>query len=264
MAGVHLVTCVDWNYRHWAETMLLSTKPFKNFKKKFVIAVGEGDWDSWAERHDVTIVPQAWPDDPNYDRGRWCQNVRMRHLLNCIKGSDWLLQVDADVRQHAWLNTKVFRRVKNPQTALAFAVTKSIGRMLGRGKFKKVDDRFRINAGWVLYKNNTITKALLKKILVDFDAKYHDDPTDPNNTARNWDQIRLWKVFGKFTRPVANKYVDDGAKGGFWHDSAWFHCKGPGAKGRTMETWHDLSKPPEPQDPNQEARLRKKWNTFPR
>ena len=259
MAGVHLVTCIDWNYRHWAETMLESTKPFNNFTKKFVIAVGEGDWEQWGEKYDVIIVPQPWHTNPVFDKIRWCQNVRMRHLHSLIKGSDWLLQVDADTRQNRPLNTKIFKRVKNPQYALSFAVTKSIGRMIGIGRFKDVDDRFRINAGWVLYKNNAITKKLLKKILVDFDLKYNDDPTNPNNSARNWDQVRLWKVFGKYMRSVENKYIDDGAKGGFWFDSWWFHCKGPGSKARTIETWHDLSKPPEPQAVDQNPKYRKKW-----
>ena len=101
--------------------------------------------------------------------------------------------------------------------------------------------RFRINAGWVLYRNTPLTKSKLQTIQQEFDHEYADE--------NGWDQIKLWQHFGDHMANVNvanNKFVDDGAKGGFKKTSPWYHCKGPGRKEVTdLDTWHDINQTPQ-------------------
>tara|TARA_B100000242_G_C42926376_1_gene429590 strand:- start:34 stop:726 length:693 start_codon:yes stop_codon:yes gene_type:complete len=219
---VNIVTCTDWNYRHWVETLLQSLKGLTtgDFNKKFVIAIGEGDWDQFAEKYNVTIIKEQWKDGE--DRVLWCQNVRMKHLCNLIQDVHWLLQVDADVRQNKPMNTAFFKKYKG----VTFANRKEVGK-----EMKPMVDRFKINAGWVLYKNHPTTITGLENIRKEFET-YSNTP--------QWEQLMLLKYF-PLTLPLPFKYVDEGVKG-FRNTSHWFHCKGPGRKEMTdLNTWHDLT-----------------------
>ena len=55
------------------------------------------------------------------------------------------------------------------ENAHIFAVTKKYKSK--RGEIKQVDDRFRINAGWVLYKNTAYNRDRLQKIQQEFDLE---------------------------------------------------------------------------------------------
>ena len=223
---VNIVTCTDWNYRHWVETLLKSLKGTVtgDYNKKFVIAVGDGDWDQFGKQYNVTIINEQFKDGE--DRTLWCQNVRMKHLPDLMQDAHWLLQVDADVRQNKPFNTLPFRQ----QKALTFSNRKEAGK-----EGKLMDDRFRINAGWVLYKNHPKVLLGLNSIKEEF--------KNYSNTTQ-WEQLMLLKYF-PFTFPLSFRYVDEGVKG-FRNSAYWFHCKGPGRKQMTnLDTWHDLSTTPQ-------------------
>jgi len=218
---INLVTCTDWNYRRWAITLLNSLHD--QYQTKYVIGVGEGDWDSFGSDLGVTVIKQ--PFNHAMDPVLWCQNVRMRHMRALIENVDYLLQVDADVRQNKFFDIQQFTKFD------ISAVTKQ----KGKGN-SPIDPRFRINAGWVLYKNTTKVLEILAKIQQDFDNTY--------NNQTQWEQTILDKYF-----PVCNsvpyRFVDDGSKGGFMKDSTWYHCKGPGKKQNTdLDSWHNLSMTP--------------------
>ena len=106
---------------------------------------------------------------------------------------------------------------------------------------KQVETRFRINAGWVLYRNTPYTKSKLQSIQQEFDHEYADE--------NGWDQIKLWQHFGddmENANKSNGKFIDDGAKGGFKTTSPWYHCKGPGRKEVTdLDTWHDVNQTPQ-------------------
>ena len=223
---VNIVTCTDWHYRHWVETLLKSLKGTVtgDFNKKFVIAVGEGDWEQFGKQYNVTIINEKFKDGE--DRTLWCQNVRMKHLPDLMQDAHWLLQVDADVRQNKPFNTVPFKK----QKAITFANRKMIGK-----EGKDMDDRFKINAGWVLFKNHPQVLLGLNSIKKEF-------KNDSNTTQ--WEQLMLLKYF-PFTAMLKYKYVDEGTKG-FEKSSVWFHCKGPGRKEMTdLNTWHDLTTIPQ-------------------
>jgi hypothetical protein len=226
---INIVTCTDWNYRRWATTLIRSLHD--QYQHRYVIAVGEGDWQAWGAQLGVTIVPQ--PFNHAMDPVRWCQNVRMRHLRSLLEHCDYLLQVDSDVRQNRFTD---FNRFQN---ADIFAVTKQY--KTKRGEIITVDDRFRINAGWVLYKNTQYNRNRLQKIQQEFDHKYQDE--------NGWDQIKLWQHYGRHVGDVNasdGKYIDDGSWGSFKADSTWYHCKGPGRKEKTdIDTWHNLDMTPQ-------------------
>jgi hypothetical protein len=141
--------------------------------------------------------------------------------------------VDSDVRQNQISDFKKFKEFD------AWAVTKKWKNK--NDVLKEVEIRFRINAGWVLYKNTPLTKSKLQTIQQEFDHEYADE--------NGWDQIKLWEHFGRHIANVnANGriYVDDGAKGGFKRTSPWYHCKGPGRKQVTdLDTWHDINQTPQ-------------------
>ena len=226
---INIVTCTDWNYRRWATTLIRSLHD--QYQHRYVIAVGEGDWEAWGAQLGVTIVPQ--PFNHAMDPVRWCQNVRMRHLRSLLEHCDYLLQVDSDVRQNRLTNFDRF------QNADIFAVTKKY--KTKNKEVKVVDDRFRINAGWVLYKNTGYNRDRLQKIQQEFDHEYQDE--------NGWDQIKLWQHYGTHVGDVNatdGKYIDDGSWGSFKADSTWFHCKGPGRKETTdIESWHNLNMTPQ-------------------
>jgi len=196
-----------------------------------VIAVGEGDWEAWGAQLGVTIVPQ--PFNHSMDPVRWCQNVRMRHLRALLQDCDYLLQVDSDVRQNKYTDFQHFTEFN------AWAVTKKWKNK--NDVLKEVEMRFRINAGWVLYRNTPLTRSKLQIIQQEFDHEYADE--------NGWDQIKLWQHFGDHMANVNvpnRKFVDDGAKGGFKSTSPWYHCKGPGRKEVTdLDTWHDINQTPQ-------------------
>ena len=226
---VNIVTCTDWNYRRWATTLVNSLH--NQYQNRYVIAVGEGDWEAWGAQLGVTIVPQAF--DHAMDPVRWCQNVRMRHLRALLEDCDYLLQVDSDVRQNKHTDFQHFTEFN------AWAVTKKWKNK--NDVLKEVEMRFRINAGWVLYRHTPLTKSKLQTIQQEFDHEYADE--------NGWDQIKLWQHFGDHMANVnANGriFVDDGAKGGFKSTSPWYHCKGPGRKQVTdLDTWHDINQTPQ-------------------
>ena len=226
---INIVTCTDWNYRRWATTLIRSLHD--QYQHRYVIAVGEGDWEAWGAQLGVTIVPQ--PFNHAMDPVRWCQNVRMRHLRSLLEHCDYLLQVDSDVRQNRFTNFDRF------QNADIFAVTKKY--KTKNKEVKVVDDRFRINAGWVLYKNTGYNRDRLQKIQQEFDHEYQDE--------NGWDQIKLWQHYGTNVGDVNasdGKYIDDGSWGSFKADSTWFHCKGPGRKETTdIESLHNLNMTPQ-------------------
>ena len=124
-----------------------------------------------------------------------------------------------------------------------WAVYKHYGKKIPTGGLfgrQKVSNRFKINAGWVLYKNTEFTQNMLGKIQQEFDTKY--------NNEDGWDQIQLWNHLKKNAHDLPGKYIDDGAKGGFWERAHWWHCKGPGKKEiADLESWHDLTRQPRPQ-----------------
>jgi len=196
-----------------------------------VIAVGEGDWEAWGAQLGVSIVPQSF--NHSMDPVRWCQNVRMRHLRALLEDCDYLLQVDSDVRQNKYTDFQHFTEFN------AWAVTKKWKNK--NDVLKEVEMRFRINAGWVLYRNTPLTRSKLQIIQQEFDHEYADE--------NGWDQIKLWQHFGDHMANVNvpnRKFVDDGAKGGFKSTSPWYHCKGPGRKEVTdLDTWHDINQTPQ-------------------
>ena len=238
-----IVTCTDWNYRRWTTTLINSLH--HQFSKRYVIAVGEGDWKSYGAQLGVTIIPQ--PFNHAMDPIRWCQNVRMRHLRALIEDCDYLLQVDSDVRQNKRLSLKhQFFSPKNKKNMYGHPVWVvykhygkkiPIGGLIGR---QQVNNRFKINAGWVLYQNTSFTRNMLAEIQKEFDTNY--------NNEDGWDQIQLWNHLKKNAKDLVGKYIDDGAKGGYWRHAHWWHCKGPGKKETTdLESWHDLRQVPKPQ-----------------
>ena len=227
---INLVTCTDWPYRQWATTLINSLQD--DYQNRYVIAVGEGDWKAWGDQLGVSIIPQRF--NPGMDPVRWCQNVRMRHLHNLLQDCDFLLQVDSDVRQ----NSKVKTNWKKFNKKDSYAVTK-----MWKSKnniLQEVELRFRINAGWVLYKNTPENKKRLLKIQQQFDHEYQDE--------NGWDQIKLWEHYNRHIQNANKshpKFIDDGSRGGFKKDSPWYHCKGPGRKQNTdLASWHDLSVTP--------------------
>lgn len=226
---INIVTCTDWNYRRWATTLIKSLH--NQYQNRYVIAVGEGDWEAWGAQLGVTIIPQSF--NHAMDPVRWCQNVRMRHLRALLENCDYLLQVDSDVRQNQITDFANFKGFN------AWAVTK---RWKNKGQvLKQVETRFRINAGWVLYRNTPYTKSKLQSIQQEFDHEYADE--------NGWDQIKLWQHFGDDMENANKsnaKFIDDGAKGGFKTTSPWYHCKGPGRKEVTdLDTWHDVNQTPQ-------------------
>ena len=219
---INLVTCTDWNYRHWAITLLDSLHD--QYQTKYVIGVGEGDWTSFGQKHNATVIQQ--PFKQSIDPVLWCQNVRMKYMRSLIEDADYLLQVDADVRQNKAIDIKQFKN---------FDVS-AVVKVKGKNN-KPVDPRFRINAGWVLYKNVPDVLQKLEKIKHEFDTTY--------NNQTQWEQIMLDKYFPK-CKNLPKRYVDDGARGGFEPDSPWYHCKGPGRKQKTdIATWHNLNMTPQ-------------------
>jgi hypothetical protein len=115
-------------------------------------------------------------------------------------------------------------------------VVKHVGKQDKQGRYTVVDTRFRVNAGWVLFRNNKQNKSNLQQIKQEF-KQYSNTP--------QWDQRMLWKYFSN-TYNLPHKYVDDGAKGGFKGKSNWWHCKGPGRKQKTnLESWHNLKLTPQ-------------------
>ena len=64
---INIVTCTDWNYRRWATTLIRSLHD--QYQHRYVIAVGEGDWQAWGAQLGVTIVPQ--PFNHAMDPVRW-------------------------------------------------------------------------------------------------------------------------------------------------------------------------------------------------
>jgi len=227
---INIVTCTDWNYRRWATTLIKSLH--NQYQNRYVIAVGEGDWEAWGAQLGVSIVPQTF--NHSMDPVRWCQNVRMRHLRALLEDCDYLLQVDSDVRQNKYTDFQHFTEFN------AWAVTKKWKNK--NDVLKEVEMRFRINAGWVLYRNTPLTRSKLQIIQQEFDHEYADE--------NGWDQIKLWQHFGNHMAnvnvPPNYKYVDDGAKGGFKKTSPWYHCKGPGRKEVTdLDTWHDINQTPQ-------------------
>jgi len=226
---INIVTCTDWNYRRWATTLIKSLH--NQYQNRYVIAVGEGDWEAWGAQLGVIIIPQSF--NHAMDPVRWCQNVRMRHLRALLEDCDYLLQVDSDVRQNQITDFTKFKGFN------AWAVTK---RWKNKDKvLKEVETRFRINAGWVLYRNTPYTKSKLQSIQQEFDHEYADE--------NGWDQIKLWQHFGDDMENANKsdaKFIDDGAKGGFKKTSPWYHCKGPGRKEVTdLDTWHDINQTPQ-------------------
>jgi hypothetical protein len=233
---LHLVTCTDWNYRRWTTTLINSLDD--SWTEKFVIAVGEGDWEAYGAQLGVTIIPQQF--NHAMDPIRWCQNVRMRHLRALIENCDWLLQVDSDVRQNLNFNIKhiygLHPKQKNKEFRdIFFANIKQIGKRIGN-QYEKVDPRFRINAGWCLYKNCSENKKKLLQIQQAFDHTYNDE--------ENWDQLQLFKHYESAVDKLPWKYVDEGIHG--WYPWAgWYHCKGPGRKNKDNK-FHDLHNTPIP------------------
>ena len=218
---INIVTCTDWKYKDWAVTLLSSLK--QQYNKKYVIGVGEGQWDQFATAHDVIVIKQPFKE--SMDPVLWCQNVRMRHLKALIQDADYLLQVDADVRQNKAIDIKQFMNFD------ISAMTKQKGK-----SNTPVDPRFRINAGWVLYKNVPNVLERLEKIRHEFDNSY--------NNQTQWEQSMLDKYFPN-CNSLPHKYVDDGSKGSFLKESPWYHCKGPGRKQNTdLASWHNLNTTP--------------------
>ena len=74
--NLDLVTCIDWNYRQWAITLFRSLS--SEWRNRYVIAVGPGDWYQLSIQLNATIIPQQLNDE--FDKVIWCQNVRMKHL----------------------------------------------------------------------------------------------------------------------------------------------------------------------------------------
>ena len=217
---INLVTCTDWNYRNWVITLLKSLHD--QYQTKYVIGVGEGDWNLFEQQHNVTVIQQ--PFKQSIDPVLWCQNVRMKHLRSLIEDADYLLQVDADVRQNKAFNIQQFKNFD------ISAVVKQKGK-----NDTPVDPRFRINAGWVLYKNKPNVLEKLEKIQHEFETY---------NNQTQWEQTMLDKYF-PVCHSVPRRFIDDGSKGGFMKDSTWYHCKGPGRKQNTdLDSWHDLSVTP--------------------
>ena len=218
---INLVTCTDWPYRQWAVTLLNSLHD--QYQTKYVIGVGKGEWNTFSREHNVEVIEQPFKE--SMDNVLWCQNVRMKHMRSLIEDADYLLQVDADVRQNKAIDISQFNNFD------ISAVTKQKGK-----NNTPVDPRFRINAGWVLYKNVPNVLEKLEKIQQEFDATY--------NNQTQWEQTMLDKYFPN-CHSVPHKYVDDGSKGSFSKDSTWYHCKGPGRKQNTdLDSWHDLSMTP--------------------
>jgi len=232
---LHLVTCTDWNYRRWTTTLINSLDD--SWTEKFVIAVGEGDWEAYGAQLGVTIIPQQF--NHAMDPIRWCQNVRMRHLRALIEDCDWLLQIDSDVRQNLPFhmeNLKHSNKHHNNREHIFHAIVKKVGKVKD-GMYTKVDPRFTINAGWCLYKNCKENLEKLEKIQQAFDTEYVD--------KQNWDQLELLKHYDGIVSEVPFKYVDEGSFGGFWPYAGWYHAKGPRLK--TVSTnWHDLNATPTP------------------
>jgi|TARA_Y100000034_G_scaffold134448_1_gene202927 hypothetical protein len=236
---LHLVTCTDWNYRRWTTTLINSLDD--SWTEKFVIAVGEGDWEAYGAQLGVTIIPQQF--NHAMDPIRWCQNVRMRHLRALIEDCDWLLQIDSDVRQNLIfdINHVIDKQYQDPRwgnpkkKGIFFANYKHTGKT--KGSFhEEVNPRFRINAGWCLYKNCKQNRDSLEQIQRAFDFEYDNED--------NWDQLQLLKHYEKDINILPFKYVCDGATGYYPH-AGWYHCKGPKKKTITSD-WHILSEIPKP------------------
>tara|TARA_Y100000310_G_C20581586_1_gene763280 strand:- start:616 stop:1329 length:714 start_codon:yes stop_codon:yes gene_type:complete len=228
---LHLVTCADWNYRRWTTTLINSLD--NSWAEKFVVAVGEGDWQEYGKDLGVTIIHQPW--NHKMDMVRWCQNVRMRHMRALLDDCDYLLQIDSDMRQHNPFEIEKFQDETNKD--FIFWCNTKDGKMrpitpgAKKRKFGKLDPRFHINAGWCLYKNCKENRIKLGAIQEQFDHSYNDEP--------NWDQIQLFHHYRDIKKKLPWQYVDDGSHGGFGEKSDWYHCKGPEKKKYTWQ-WHQL------------------------
>jgi hypothetical protein len=236
---LHLVTCADWNYRRWTTTLINSLD--NSWAEKFVVAVGEGDWEAYGAQLGVTIIHQ--PFNHAMDPIRWCQNVRMRHLRALIENCDWLLQVDSDVRQNLPFSMKDVSHTAReyPYEPIMYTVIKNAGKINKKRKmYEQVSPRFKINAGWCLYKNCPENKGKLEKIQQSFDYSYKDE--------KNWDQLQLLKHYDWRYHQLPFKYIDEGSTGGFFPYAGWFHCKGP-TKKINEDDWHDLSRCPQSELP---------------
>ena len=235
--NVDLVTCTDWQYRHWATTLFKTLD--KSWRRKYIIAVGPGDWDSYGMRIGANIINQQFA--PGLDKVLYCQNVRMKHLYDLLQNCDYLLQIDADFRQNLPFNIYDFHKHSDTHQ---FWCKRKKGKIKERYQpkptqviWQNTDPRFHLNAGWCLYKNTEQNLKILSEIQNEFNTNY--------DNTKNWDQLQLYKHYKSTGGSLVFKYIDEGVKknyhatkGGFRTTSAWWHCKG--LKKEYEKYWHSV------------------------
>ncbi len=236
--NLDIITCIDWDYRQWAITLFRSLG--KEWRNRYIIAVGKGDWYQLSIQLNATIIEQEL--NPNFDKVIWCQNVRMKHLhdlLSSMDHGDYLLSIDADFKQNRPFNLDALQKDK---PSVSFWCQRKKGKIRGRYRpmpkyvyWQPEDPRFHINAGWCLYKNDVHNRKRLSDIAREWTNYTHD--------VKNWDQLMLFKYFKDFGGTVPFKYIDEGTKakwndnsGGYSDYATWWHCKA--GKKQKEKFWH--------------------------
>ena len=210
--SIHLVTSADWNYRHYVTTLLQSLK--NNFDCKSVIAIGPGEWTEFFKGYDIQIIPQ--PIEDTLDYTTFCQTIRLRHIHTLLEGYNSVLLQDADTRQNQPFNL----------------LSKNSVMGIWRHTHKK--EKFKMLAASVLFNNNPDTVNTLKEIA---------DLQRAGGYENGWDQLILYRKFGKSGDNFPNTWMDHGDnaqhKPNFDPDAVWWHVKNTHRKEKTKHWWFD-------------------------
>ena len=210
--SIHFITSCDWNYRHYVIALLKSLK--NTFDAISVIAIGPGDWQKFFSSHKVNIIHQ--PIETELDYSTFCQTVRLRYLHQLLDSHDYLLMQDADTRQN-----QKFDLESLPDSPV-----------LGIWRHSHKKEKFKMLAASVLFKNNAHTTALLKEIA---------DLQQTGDFENGWDQLILYRKFGKDNHALPAQWMDHGDtaphKPNFNPNAVWWHVKNAVRKEKTKDWW---------------------------
>jgi hypothetical protein len=212
--SIHLVTSTDWNYRHYVIALLKSLK--NTFDDTSIIAIGPGDWQDFFSTHKVNIIYQ--PIETELDYTTFCQTVRLRHLHQLLETHDYLLMQDADTRQNQKFNIGSL-----PNSSV-----------LGIWRHSHRKEKFKMLAASVLFKQDPHTITTLKEIA---------DLQLSGGFENGWDQLILYRKFGKDNHALPTHWMDHGDtvpyKPRFNPNAVWWHVKNAVRKEKTKNWWFD-------------------------
>ena len=210
--SIHLVTSADWNYRHYVTALLKSLK--NKFDRHSLIAIGPGEWNEFFQAYNINIIPQPVEDTVDYKT--FCQTIRLRHIHTLLEGHDSVLLQDADTRQN--------QPFQLPST----------NSVMGIWRHSHRKEKMRMLAASVLFNNDPNTVTALKEIA---------DLQQAGGYENGWDQLILYRKFGKSGEDFQNSWMDHGDsvqhKPDFNPSAVWWHVKNAVRKEKTKHWWFD-------------------------